>query len=109
VKKLEKTDRSNGNKALRKDNSRSSGADADARVRKAFASLSRNLDLSGMKLTKLPDKLRDAKQIKTLDISSNHLSTLPDWLGELDKLEELNVADNRFSSIPNSLHKVGAA
>jgi len=57
------------------------------------------INLSGLKLSHVPDALRELKLVTSLDLSHNRLTTLPGWLHELP-LSELNLSWNSFRELP---------
>jgi leucine-rich repeat protein SHOC2 len=61
------------------------------------------LDLSGQKLTELPDSIGDLDSLVELDLSNNQLTCLPDSIGNLTKLTRLNLESNRLTRLPESI------
>jgi internalin A len=64
------------------------------------------LDLSGLKLTDLPPKVGQLRDLKTLNLSENHLTVLPKDIGELGNLCDLNLSENRLRTLPPELGKL---
>lgn len=63
----------------------------------------RRLDLSA-ELTQLPDEIFDlADSLEVLNLSGNRLSELPDGLARLKKLRVLFCSDNAFTAVPEVL------
>lgn len=58
----------------------------------------KTLDLSGRRLSLLPDRLFELQQLEQLDLSDNELTGPDPRLATLTKLEDLNVQDNRWGS-----------
>ena len=50
------------------------------------------IDLSGNKISSLPDELCTLASLEMLDLSSNQLSQLPAQFGTLSSLRELNLS-----------------
>lgn len=63
----------------------------------------RVLDVSGNRLTTLPDWLREATNLRRIVVSRNVLTELPDWLGELTSLKVLDASENRLVALPGTL------
>lgn len=66
----------------------------------------RELDLSSMGLTELPQSLGELTQLHALNLSSNRLERLPESLAQLTKLRSLNVRGNELSAVPRSFQKL---
>jgi hypothetical protein len=64
---------------------------AEKKIEETLRSGATKLDLSGMKLTELPESLKELTQLRVLDLSGNQLKNLPDWLGQLKQLRELII------------------
>jgi leucine-rich repeat protein SHOC2 len=64
------------------------------------------LDLSGQKLTELPDSIGELDSLLELDLSNNQLIRLPDSIGNLTKLTYLNLRSNHLNELPNSIGKL---
>ena len=96
------------------------------RIEEALHANSRDLDLTGLRLTTLPESLGRLSQLndlylrenqltalpeslgwlsqlQTLDLSSNQLTTLPEWLGQLSQLRTLNFSHNQLTVLPEWL------
>jgi len=63
----------------------------------------RNLDLSGNKMTVMPQNMGAFKMLKNLNMSKNRLSSIVEDIGKLAKLESLLLATNIIQCVPNSL------
>jgi internalin A len=105
---------------------KSPDAIAEARIQAALRQQTRNLDLSRLALTSLPESLGRLTGLQSLDLSRNRLTSLPeslrrltsfmlsseltslppDWLGNLTGLQSLNLSDNRLTSLPGWLGKL---
>ncbi|WP_025741810.1 leucine-rich repeat domain-containing protein [Aquimarina pacifica] len=59
-----------------------------------------SLDLSGNKLTKIPEEIGIFKELKTLALYNNNLKELPKDIGFLKKLTGLNISSNNFEVFP---------
>ena len=62
-----------------------------------------SLDLSGLGITRLPDSLREPRQLKQLDLSRNNLTWLPDWISNLPQLQHLYVNGNDLRDLPDTI------
>ena len=67
-----------------------------------------SLNLAGNELSVLPDWLGSLTALTTLDLKYNKLSVLPDWLGSLTALTTLNLSGNDLSVLPESLGNLTA-
>jgi len=76
---------------------------AEKKIEEAFKSGAMKLDLSGMRLTKLPDSLWQLNRLHELRLSKNSLTTLPESLGQIDQLQLLNLSYNHLEILPESL------
>jgi Leucine-rich repeat (LRR) protein len=54
-------------------------------------------------ITKLANKSKDGKGIKTLDLTEKKLLSLPKAIFEIEKLEELILEDNGFTNLPEEI------
>jgi|CXWL01.1.fsa_nt_gi GTPase SAR1 family protein len=81
----------------------SSYLEAEKKIAEALQSRATELDLSGMKLTELPDSLGQLTQLTELNLSSNKLTALPESLGQLTQLTKLDLSNNQLTSLPDSL------
>lgn len=61
------------------------------------------LNLSTNKLSVIPDTISGLLNLEDLNISSNILKSLPDSIGFLQKLKILNVSGNKLSALPDSI------
>ncbi|NQX38417.1 Leucine rich repeat-containing protein [Pedobacter steynii] len=66
----------------------------------------RALNLSKLKLEKLPPQLFDIENIRDLFLSSNYLKDLPEEIAKLHSLRILNIQNNQFSTFPEVLLKM---
>lgn len=76
---------------------------AEEKIEEAQRSGAKELDLSDMQLTKLPESLGQLAQMKMLDLSFNRLQELPDMLSQLTQLSSLNISCNRLTALPKWL------
>jgi internalin A len=79
---------------------------AEKAIEKAQASGDVALDLSGMKLRRLPVSLRLLTHLRHLDLSDNGLTAVPGWLGRLSELEELRLSWNSISDLPAAVARL---
>ena len=73
------------------------------RIREAKKSKAKELDLSGLKLTQLPDDIGQLIDLRKLYLYNNRLGKLPSSIGELVNLEVLNLTNNRLIELPLSI------
>jgi internalin A len=73
-----------------------------------FGSVTRILDLEGLKLTTLPEQIRHLPGLENLNLGHNRLSELPAWIGELDRLKGLNLEGNRLKRLPDEIGNLRA-
>ena len=59
------------------------------------------LFLSFNKIEKIPDTLRNLKQLKYLYVHHNELHFLPKWIMEMDSIERLGVGFNHLIDLPD--------
>ncbi len=71
------------------------------RIEKARKNGAALLDLSGLKLSTLPQTIGQLSQLRNLYLYKNQLSTLPEAIGQLSQLQDLNLYGNQLST---SLH-----
>ncbi len=76
---------------------------AEQRIEAARRSGARTLDLSGLKLTKLPESVGQLSQLRVLNVSRNQLTALPESVGQLSQLQELSVSANQLTALPESV------
>ena len=63
----------------------------------------KNLDLSRLYLSELPEELSSLYWLERLNLSNNTLKQLPDWIGNFQQLTYLDLDDNELTSLPNSI------
>lgn len=61
------------------------------------------LDLSGNRLTQLPEEIGLLKELKILNLAHNNLGELSNTIGDLDNLEEVNFSHNKLQDLPCSI------
>ncbi len=76
------------------------------RIEKALASQSEQLDLSGLSLSKLPEKITQLRQVQRLDISNNKLTSITGEIGQLNHLRELNLSHNNIRHIASGIRRL---
>lgn len=77
--------------------------EAEKRIAQANRTGTTKLNLSGMKLTELPDSLWELTQLRILHLNYNKLSELPDAIKNLRQLQELYLSDNVLTKLPDSI------
>ncbi|HWB04843.1 MAG TPA: COR domain-containing protein [Verrucomicrobiales bacterium] len=75
---------------------------AEQMIEAARLSRAKELDLSGMGLTELPESLGKLTQLEELNLYSNELTALPESLSQLTQLRKLRLFQNKLSSVPES-------
>jgi len=68
----------------------------------------RELNLSGNRLTSVPETLGQLTALQRLDLFSNQLTCVPETLGQLTALRELDLSNNQLASVPESLGQLTA-
>ncbi|THD19186.1 Leucine-rich repeat-containing protein 57 [Fasciola hepatica] len=61
------------------------------------------LQLSGLRITKIPDTVKNLSNLRSLDLSTNKLEVLKPWIGRLKLLKVLNVENNKLHYFPAEL------
>ncbi len=61
------------------------------------------LDLSGLKLDRVPSMVWQLPQLTTLNLSENYLASLPPEIGKLTRLQDLNVSENGLWTLPSEI------
>jgi small GTP-binding protein len=77
--------------------------EAESRIGQCRERGNKDLDLSGIGLTVIPDGLRDLNHIRILNLSNNQIRELPNWLGELTELNLLDLTENALATLPESI------
>jgi len=77
--------------------------EAEKKIKEAKDKGAKDLYLSGLRLTELPESIGQSKHLLTLNLSSNRLITLPETLGELTQLKSLNLSNNLLTTLPDTL------
>jgi Leucine-rich repeat (LRR) protein len=62
-----------------------------------------SLDLSENLLRDIPESFDQLTQLKLLNLSKNQLNALPEWLGQLTQLQTLDLSHNQLTALPESL------
>lgn len=60
--------------------------------------------MQGEGLNRVPEEVRQFKNMRILNLRDNRLSTLPPWLVELSRIEKLDLADNYFFQLPAEVY-----
>lgn len=66
------------------------------------------LDLSRLRLTRVPPRIGQLGKLTTLDVSNNLLDRLPPELGELAQLARLDLSHNPLASLPAAVAQLTA-
>lgn len=75
-------------------------------IREAKSKNSTEIDLSGLKLKKIPRELLELKCLQSLNLASNKLSYIEPKLSELTNLLSLNLSGNLLTSIPEPIFRL---
>jgi Leucine-rich repeat (LRR) protein len=76
---------------------------AEKKIEEAKHSGRKDLNLSNMQLTELPESLGQMAELEYLDVSYNQLAILPGWLGSLTQLTSLSLNNNQLVALPEPL------
>ena len=63
----------------------------------------RRVNLSRLYLSKVPEELRDCRQLEEVILAENEIKTFPAWLFDLPALKKLNISFNCNKVIPPAL------
>lgn len=77
--------------------------EAGQRIESARKEGATELDLSGMKLTELPEAIASLTQLQSLDLSRNQLTQLPEAIAFLAQLRSLNLSENKLTNLPEAI------
>jgi len=78
-------------------------AEACNRIIHCVLERGKELNLSFLWLTSLPDTIDNLTQLETLNICFNKLTFLPETIGNLSQLETLDIASNKLTSLPDTI------
>lgn len=79
-------------------NSEPAGTEATPEVK---SSTENSLNLSGKKLTKVPEDIFNQINLEELDLSNNQLTdAIPSQIGKLKNLKVLNLSNNQMTGVP---------
>ncbi|KAM7534278.1 hypothetical protein Aperf_G00000112239 [Anoplocephala perfoliata] len=65
-----------------------------------------SLQLSNLKLKKVPDGIKKLTSLRILDLSNNSLQELEPWVGLLVNLKALNISGNKLGYLPAELSQL---
>jgi Leucine-rich repeat (LRR) protein len=74
-----------------------------ALIEKARKEHASELNLSGKRLTELPEAIGQLTQLQSLNLAVNRLTALPDFLQDLTSLRELYLHGNPGLGLPEEL------
>ena len=74
--------------------------EAEKKIEEALKSGATALNLSGMKLTELPESLGQLTQLNSLNLSTNPLITLPESLGQFKELNTFHISQCNLRDFP---------
>ncbi|MEM6835659.1 MAG: COR domain-containing protein [Cyanobacteria bacterium P01_C01_bin.120] len=81
-------------------------AEAEKRIEDALRSNATELNLSGLRLTSIPESIFQLTQLTRLSLNQNWLIELPKDLGKLKSLVRLSLDDNKLIAVPSELGKL---
>jgi len=81
---------------------------AEKKIEKARRTGAKELSLSNMGLTEVPESIGELTQLQSLDLSNNKLTTLPESLGQLTQLHRLDLYANQLITLSDSLGNLQA-
>ncbi len=82
--------------------------EAEQKIEEARRTGTTILNLSNMKLTKLPDSLWELTALQELNLSYNQLTALPEAISKLISLQLLKLSDNKLTALPEAIGKLAA-
>jgi Leucine rich repeat len=68
----------------------------------------KRLILAGMRLTAVPDWVRNLTSLTELDLAGNVLTSVPDWLGNLTAITMLDLSSSALIALPESVGNLTA-
>ncbi len=77
--------------------------EAEQRIEAARQAGATELDLSGMKLTEVPEAIAGLTQLQSLDLSYNELTELPEAIAGLTQLQSLDLSSNQMTEVPEEI------
>ena len=72
-------------------------------IRKAWREGATTLNLSDLKLTKLPKAIASLTQLQQLYLHNNQLTKLPEAIASLTQLQQLHVHNNQLTELPEAI------
>jgi len=78
------------------------GGDRNGRVSANW----RVLDLSNLKLKRVPELLRRIRGVEILDLSGNDIEEVPSWIGSLGSLRGISLINNRLRKLPDEIGRL---
>ncbi|OCQ97014.1 GTP-binding protein [Nostoc sp. MBR 210] len=77
-----------------------------ALIEQAAAEGWRELNLSGKKLTKIPEAIAKLSNLTQLDLSDNQITDIPEAISKLTNLGLVNLSYNTITNIPDAITKL---
>ncbi|VDO65051.1 unnamed protein product [Schistosoma curassoni] len=62
------------------------------------------LQVSGLKLKKVPEQVKNLRNLRSLDLSNNKIENIDPWISVLKNLKVLNVENNKLKCFPAELY-----
>jgi len=77
--------------------------EAQQRIEQAWQERAIELDISGLKLTELPEAIASLTQLQRLNLKNNQLTELPEAIASLTQLQWLILSDNQLTELPDAI------
>jgi|GEM_PF-1441226 len=82
---------------------RDSRVEAMRRMIEVRSNGSTSLSLDGLRLSSIPERIRDLTALTYLNLDGNQLTTLPESIGGLTALTNLDLYNNQLTALPESI------
>lgn len=76
---------------------------SDSYFESRFGARTKILDLSRLKLTRLPESVRNLRELEILGLENNQIRELPEWIGELSALKGIGLLGNQLRVLPQEI------
>ncbi len=81
--------------------------EAAERIATAEITQARQLDVSALKIRRLPARIDKVQTLVKLDASNNELQRVPKEIGDLRRLQCLDLSGNELTELPTSIGRLG--
>ncbi|VDM34059.1 unnamed protein product [Hydatigera taeniaeformis] len=65
-----------------------------------------SLQLSNLKLSKVPEDVKKLVNLRVLDLSFNSIRMIEPWIGSLSSLKSLNISGNKLTCLPTDVSRL---